>query len=299
MSKQQHTLFEKQPSPWQIDSENDWLAAQVVFAQAPFGPYDYLVPPDQRGSVKPGMRVRVPLGRGNRSVEGYCVSLIASHETRAQGVNVSRLKPVVRAIDPISLVTPNLLKLARWISNRWHCPLGVTLEAIVPVAVRQQSNTREFAFLEIEPNGLLLVDRSKLPPKQKLVLEALRHAGRPMRPQEVAKIAGCTLAPINALRRKGVIRHCSRRLEQQSHALAQPDRVADFKLNADQQMALTEIENSLNGGSAQTILLHGITGSGKTEVYIQAIRRVIEFGRQAIVLVPENQPHTPNASTVL
>ncbi len=108
-----------------------------------------------------------------------------------------------------------------------------------------------------------------------------------MGPGELARAVRCTQAPIVALRRKGLIhartgRVATLRLEETTAA-----REKHLVLNPDQERALRTILDALNSQQHQTILVHGVTGSGKTEVYIQAIQEVIHFGRQAIVLVPE------------
>ncbi|MCA9147613.1 MAG: hypothetical protein KDB05_32810, partial [Planctomycetales bacterium] len=72
MAKQQE-LFDSQPAPWELDEGDDRLVATIVLPEAPFGPFDYAVPESFRSSLHPAMRVRVPLGRGNRTVVGYCV----------------------------------------------------------------------------------------------------------------------------------------------------------------------------------------------------------------------------------
>ena len=145
-SKQQD-LFEKEPPPWELDAQDDWVAASVVFSQPPFGPYDYLVPAGAVNQIQRGARVRVPLGRANRTMEGYCVDLIRATDEQAHSVNRARLKPIHEIVDSKPLLTPELLGLARWISKYYMCQLGTTIEAIVPPGVRDQSGTREIIFL--------------------------------------------------------------------------------------------------------------------------------------------------------
>ncbi len=286
MAKQQ-ALFETQPAPWTLDDQGDWMAVRVVFAQRPYGPYDYALPANLRGRLQPGQRVKVPLGRGNRSIQGYCVALISPQDAMAASVNPTRLKPVTAIVDPRPLIPTGLLQLGQWISDRWHCPLGVTLETIVPVAVREHSNTRETVFLHSDPQITAQLPDLKLSPQQRLALEVLRDSTDALTPAELARAAGCTIGPISALRKKKFVQQSTIRIEQRTHALAPATRLANLQLNVDQQAALHSIEGALERNQHESILLHGITGSGKTEVYIQAIQKVIEFGRQAIVLVPE------------
>ena len=115
----------------------------------------------------------------------------------------------------------------------------------------------------------------------------------PWRPPRAAHAAGvgprCPLlaGPIATLRRKGLIRGQTARVSTARQAEVAVPREEHLKLNADQQKALDAVLAALRSQQHQTLLIHGVTGSGKTEVYIQAIEEVVRYGRQAIVLVPE------------
>ena len=119
------------------------------------------------------------------------------------------------------------------------------------------------------------------------MLRLLAASPRPLTAQQLAARAGCTLAPINELRKKGLIVATVERLRVERAREVVAQREAPHELNADQVAALGAIRDALHAAEHRTILIHGVTGSGKTEVYIQAIEEVVRFGRQAIVLVPE------------
>jgi primosomal protein N' (replication factor Y) (superfamily II helicase) len=127
----------------------------------------------------------------------------------------------------------------------------------------------------------------KLTVKQREVLKVLAEAKTPMAPGELARAARCTESPITSLRRKGLIRSHTGRMAARRPEETIPAREKHLVLNPDQELALRTILDAMNARRHQTILIHGVTGSGKTEVYIQAIQETIHFGRQAIVLVPE------------
>ncbi|MCA9270191.1 MAG: primosomal protein N', partial [Planctomycetales bacterium] len=99
--------------------------------------------------------------------------------------------------------------------------------------------------------------------------------------------ADCTAAPIRQLRQKGLLHGEVRRVEHADHEEKPPPREERHALNDDQQAALSRIAQAMDGRRHETILMHGVTGSGKTEVYIRAIEEAVRYGRQAIVLVPE------------
>jgi len=121
MTRDQQQLFDVEPQPWQLDDMDDWVVARVVFSEAPHGPYDYEIPRDLESNIQPGIRVEVPLGRGNRSIKGYCVDVINALHAKAATVNRRKLKPVSRVLDKQPLIARRLLKLANWISG---APIG-------------------------------------------------------------------------------------------------------------------------------------------------------------------------------
>lgn len=273
-------LFGDESAPWEADDQAEELVATVVFATGPAGEFDYRVPEGLLSQVEPGRRVRVPLGRSNRTVIGYCVAL---------GYKPSgpRRKPVLAVLDPQTLLSPSMLALTRWIAEYYLCPWGVVLESVLPSGVRQQVGTRLATLLSIDPAVRGRIAELKLPPAQRAVLEALAASDQPLTPAQLCRVARCSAAPIAALRRKGLIRSSAERVLAARPLEPPARRQAPWELNAHQKRALAAILDALESRQHRTILIHGVTGSGKTEVYIQAIEHVARFGRQAIVLVPE------------
>ncbi len=281
MSDQQRDLFETEPAPWEVDDQSEILLATVVFAAAPRGEFDYRVPDSLRDRVKPGCRLHVPLGRSNRKIVAYCV------DVRAAKTGTRRLKDVTGVQDEIPLISPPILQMTRWMADYYVCPLGMILETVVPASVRGAAGTRNATLLHVPTGVAARITQLKLPRKQAEALKYLAAAPAPLSPSDLALAVRCTSAPINALRKKGLVHEERRRVHTGDFAAQPAPRTKPLQLNADQQKALAEITDQLNQGTHHTFLLHGITGSGKTEVYIQAIEKLIHFGRQAIVLVPE------------
>jgi primosomal protein N' (replication factor Y) len=281
MSDQQRILFDREPEPWEKDDQENRLVASVVFAEGPGGTFDYLVPDRLAEMVEAGARVRAPLGRGNRWLTGYLVAM----ETRPVGRRP--LKELAGLIDPRSLLNPAMLRLTRWIAEHYLCQWGQVLEAVVPAGVRGRVGTRMVTILSAAPDLAQRLEKSALSAKQRQVLDALLAAAEPMTAAELARVAKVTQAPIAALRHKGLIVARTARLHQRRAEESAVPRAQRWVLNDDQQAALQAILEALHGRRHETVLIHGVTGSGKTEVYIQAIEEVVRFGRQAIVLVPE------------
>ena len=282
----QRSLFDTQPEPWQIDDEDDWLVARVAFADAPFGPYDYSIGSELEPKLKIGVRVSVPFGRSNRAMTGYCIDIINAQHADAASVNRSRLKSIKYIVDDKPIIAADLLQLARWISDYYVCPLGTVIETVVPPGVRDGAGTRDVLFLSLAEELRGKLDQMKLTTKQRAILETLSQGGSDWTSRELAETAGCTPGPISNLRKKGWIVGSTRRVRA-SHAIPREKREQDLELNDDQAVALEQIIAAIEQDRYESFLMHGITGSGKTEVYIRAIQRIVEFGRQAIVLVPE------------
>lgn len=284
---QQQSLFETEPLPWEVDDAAQRLVATVVLATGPQGEFDYLVPSELRNDrardsfVEAGRRLRVPMGKANRLVTGYCVSV------SAKTGGSRRLKSVAAVVDSVSLLSPAILRLTRWMADYYLCPWGQVLEAVVPSGVRGQAGTREVTLLSVPTKVAARLTQLEVTPTQRKVLETLAASAKPLSPPELARIAQCSMGPIQTLRKQGLIERRMERLDT-SHVEEQPvARKPSKELHGDQVKALATILKAFDSGEHETILMHGVTGSGKTEVYIQAIEKAVSFGRQAIVLVPE------------
>ncbi|MGL4512875.1 MAG: replication restart helicase PriA [Lacipirellulaceae bacterium] len=292
MSRQQ-SLFDTAPAEWELAAAARALLATVVFPKGPPGEFDYTVPDamaDERhrdALAEPGRRVRAPLGRGGRLETGYCVAVGQKDVPAGRS-----LKELAAVTDSASLVSPSLLRLARWMAARYLTPLGQVLEAIVPQGVRGGAGTREVTMLRAPTRVAARWGTLELPPKQRAALSALVNAPGPLSVRQVIERAGCTTAPVAALRKAGLVESWVERREHDPAEEAPPlgpstPRAEAKRLNEDQSATLGAILEAVNAPRHETILVHGVTGSGKTEVYLQAIERVVSFGRQAIVLVPE------------
>ncbi len=240
--------------------------------------YDYAFPTGMAGPVA-GQRVMVPFGRGGRRIMGVIVNPVSHPDFSGT------IKPVAEAYSPDLALSESRLQLGRWISEYYLTPLGMVLCAMVPSAVgRHAEKTETVAYLDAER-----IDwPSRLGSRQKKVLDELLEARRqevePIAIERLMRHSGAGRDTINRLAARGLVRLESRPLT--LDVLQEATEGDPFDLNADQQAVMAALEPKLVGGFSTT-LLHGVTGSGKTEVYVRAIRRVVAAGRQAIMLVPE------------
>jgi len=280
MNNKQQSLFDSDPEPWEVDDASEQCVASIVLSDPPFGPFDYAVPNRLQTHIAPGKRVQTPLGRGNRRVTGYCVAVDYKPSQR-------RLKEISSVLDNHPLLTPAMLRLTKWMSTHYLSEWGVTIEAVVPAGVRGQAGTREVTFLSVPPSVLAKMSVLELPPKQAKALQVLAASPRALSPKDLATAAHCGVGVIAGLRKKGLLTAEVRRVQQGDHDIPAEARTERLTLNPGQQQALDAMMSALHEKRHETVLVHGVTGSGKTEIYIRAIEEVLRFGRQAIVLVPE------------
>ncbi len=283
--RDQPVLFETDPPPWELVSTEEVLTASVVFAEAPHGPFDYRIPEALRDLVHAGMRVHVPLGKRKQPLIGWCV------ETKLRMLQGQTLRDVVDAMDAEPLCDSSLVRLVLWISHYYQTPAGVVFDTLVPSGVRAAAGTRQQTFYTPDPKSLddRIVDA--LPTKQRAALRFLIAAARPMTIAQWTVEAECTEGPIRQLLHKGLVCSQSRRVMSQDartpRRIIQAGHEGIETLTDEQEAALKATIAAIDSNEAKTLLLHGVTGSGKTEVYIRAIQHVVRFGRGAIVLVPE------------
>jgi primosomal protein N' (replication factor Y) len=239
--------------------------------------FDYSIPPGLAGQVDVGSRVQVPFGP--RKVLG-CVTALAEESAHA------RLKPIIKVIGAQTLVTPKVLKLARWIADYYCCAPEIALKSVLPEVVRkEQSGWRERLFVRALPSTGEL---PKLPKRQQEIWNIIEER-REMPLQELLELAETTASTIRRLEDRGLIEIATQISERDPYAREHILPSQPLPLNPKQAEALEKIKVATNAvpPSSKTFLLHGVTGSGKTEVYLQAIAHTLEQGKGAIVLVPE------------
>ncbi len=261
-------LFGPAPEPPPPELPPDALAA--VAPEAPVdGLFTYLIPEALRERAVPGVRVKVPFG--GRLVRGTFVERPSGCD-----VDLRKLRPIREVLDPEPVVTDEVLALARWAASYYRASLGEVLAAAVPKAVGERPKPRP-------PAGVRRTDRpveGRLGKVQQRALDLLE--GGPRAASDLRE-AGVASDVLRRLEERGLIE----RVDLEGDASEAPPSAPPPELTAEQRLALSPLLRQIEAGEAGVTLLFGITGSGKTEVYLQAIARVLERGRSAIVLVPE------------
>ena len=266
------------------------IFADIVFDRPLDHAFTYAVPPDLVGKVGVGKRVEASFGKGGKFVSGFCVRV--SDVPPAAGIHV---KSIVRVLDDDALVDEHLMKLTRWMADYYLCSWGHVLHAVVPAGVRENAGTRLAAFVECVPTDQLPNPLPTVTPQQKKVLEVLKAEGQPMESLKLARLAKCGTGVIAGLIKKKLVRKFNERIETEAAKGIAPSPPTPLPagegrrivLNPDQVRVWLQIQSTLQSGGYKPFLLHGVTGSGKTEIYLRAIEEIVKQGKEAIVLVPE------------
>ncbi|HKG37072.1 MAG TPA: primosomal protein N' [Solirubrobacterales bacterium] len=254
----------------------------LTTARALRGPFDYHLPEKMAG-VGVGSVLRVPFGR--RRILGVVVDL-----AEASDLPPERLAEPVEALE--AGAPPDLVRLGLWVAREYCSTPSRGLQLVLPPgtgAAGQRVRSRQELRGEITPAGLGALEGSeRLGHRQRAVLETLQHEGE-VAAARLAAVAGADRAALRRLEDRGLIatRRSAVRRRPPSPNLAGAPSAPD--LNAEQRVAVAALTAALDGdaGAQREVLLHGVTGSGKTEVYLAAVEAALARGRGAIVLVPE------------
>ncbi len=242
-------------------------------------PFSYLVPEGVR--LVPGTRVRVPLGR--RQVDGLVVEL-----SETSDVPPEKLKPLIRPLEDYPAVLPAMLALAREMADRAHCPLSETLRLMLPAAMRAgraQVKRDAFAQLCAGVNASEAASAQGRSQKRATLLLMLSDGEA----HAVAKLAELVASPRDALKQladAGLVNLFEREVFRAPYGDMQAARTEAPPLTDEQRDALAVMLPALREGKG-AFLLNGVTGSGKTEVYLALAREALALRKSAIILVPE------------
>ena len=265
--------------------------AKIAVAAATYWvdrPYDYLVPPEIQDKALPGVRVYVPFSRGNRRSEGVILALSDHSE-------YDKLKPISAVLDDAPVLSPEQIKLALFMRERFFCTVYSAIKAMLPAGLwfdgegrrKIGDKTIEMARLCLPPEeASLIASRKRLrSPNQANLLELL-CSFECLPSQELLRFTGASRQSLKALVKAELVelfqREAFRRPE-----IHLGEREALPVLNQEQQRAFDGISALTMSGESAAALLFGVTGSGKTSVYIHLIMEQLNRGKSAILLVPE------------
>src|SRR5512133_648759 len=259
------------------------MLVEVAVAAAVRGTFTYRVPAELDGSIAVGQRVSVPFGRSRRAT-GYVLGFPSAAPDRVA------LRDVLGVLEPFPLFTREVLDLVRWAEEYYLAAPGELYRAALPPGLNARAGAAaprrrgvEFASAASGAAGALSA-LSRRARAQHAVLEYVLARGRIPVEELRAAFPSCRPA-LSALRDKGLVQLDTEQPVPSGAVL--PGSAEALSLTSEQSAALGAITAALEARTFATLLLHGVTGSGKTEVYLRAIERARAQGRGALVLVPE------------
>ncbi|MGN7310360.1 primosomal protein N' [Alkalicoccobacillus gibsonii] len=301
--------------------------------------FDYLIPSHLAEIIQPGMRVVVPFGP--RQIQGFVLDVTETSD-------VSRLKAIDEVLDPVPVLTDELLKLGKWLAEKTICFQISAFQAMLPAAlktavikeihlktdvsllqpmlhtlfsekscvlwkeavealggqlgvlrkamesgqlavhyvVKEKGKKKTEKWVRLHPEG----DETLVKPtahKQKELIRYLSERNEPIKSQELLQLTQSTRAVLKSLIDKGLIEEWDKETYRDPFQGIDVPTSPPLPLTDEQQQAFSSIKQSIDETKSETFLLHGVTGSGKTEIYLQTIDLVLKQGKEAIMLVPE------------
>ncbi len=338
------------------------MVVKVALAAATYAidrPYSYRIPAELMERIRPGMRVMVPFGAGNRRCDGIVLAITPQSDEM-------RLKSVLSLLDDEPVLDQDGIRLALWVRDQWFCTVYEAVRAMLPAglwfslqdvwkiadgvdkekaydAAGNSGNasmlldilysngggveigrlreafgakdpnpalklladqgiltletsasrgvgdkTEQVASLAVSPEEALaqVEPKRKRAPLQYSVIELLAGIGSASS-REICYFTGASSATLHSLAKKGLVSLAQREVLRRVRSAVETAPAAPIELNEEQQQAYDGLRELLDAGNPSAALLYGVTGSGKTQVYLKLIHQVLEEGRTAMVLVPE------------
>lgn len=248
----------------------------------------YLVPKELEPKISKGSMVRVPLR--SSTATGVVMEICDNPPQREEKFSLKRIYALVQ---PEPVLTQDLIKLSLWMREYYGCGLQAIFESLIPSIVRIGKGALELKEVSVVklPGADELEKLSRRAPQQAKICSFLKNYKEPILKSALIKMTGVGAQAIDALSKKGVIKQQAREVVRSAFDddLSSAELVSPVPhiLNGEQQKALDDINLDIESGEFKTRLLYGVTGSGKTEVYMRAMKSVLENGGSCVFLVPE------------
>jgi primosomal protein N' (replication factor Y) len=252
--------------------------------------FTYRLTPEQSSDAKLGARIKVPFGR--KIITAYIVAL---HDALPTNTDLAEadIKDAANLVDLEPVSTAEILQLARWVADYYASPLGEVIKATLPPGINPppqgsfvKAKLRRFVRLRATDSK-----PEKITDKQQRVLDLLADVDSSqqgsMALQSLLKEAAVGAATVSSLEKKGLVEIFDEAVRRDPLAHASSLPVEDYTLTSAQAAVLESIKQQVDEETYGAFLLHGVTGSGKTEIYIRAMRAALARGRSAMMLVPE------------
>jgi primosomal protein N' (replication factor Y) (superfamily II helicase) len=255
---------------------------RVIIDRAIHRELDYAVPEGLMERVGVGSRVRVPF----RDKSALATVVAITEQSEAKGI-----RTIEAVVGEAPILSEQLLELGRWISAYYCCPIETVMRSLLPQVIRRaEIGWKKQLF--VQPGRKIaneeLEKLRRRAPRQAELLETILRLEAPARASQLLRQTSLDNQTLRALEKRGLVELREEAVLRDPHADEQFIATSNLILNQEQTHALKEITQALDSPEkSRPILLHGVTGSGKTEIYLQAIRAALERECTAIVLVPE------------
>lgn len=245
--------------------------------------FQYLVPPEMAAQVEAGKRVRIPFGNGGREITGYVIGL-----SREPKIEVSRIKPILAVEEQGMEIESRLISLAAWIARNYGSTMNQALKTVLPVKEKAAAREKKYICLKADPKvcDSLLEEyvRKHYRAKERLMRALLQK--KTLEYSAAVKEMKISREAVKSFEREGLVSIERER----DYRTPLPRRISPEEkavLSEEQQQAVKDILEEWESDAPRPCLIKGVTGSGKTQVYMELISHVLERGRQVILLIPE------------
>lgn len=242
--------------------------------------FDYKIPEKLEDIITIGSRVLVPFANFKTLEQGYVIKIKQNTEFEVKEIACLEEK-----------LSEEKIKLARWMARKYFCNVSECIKLMLTpgtkskdIEKRLQDKKINFVYMGVSENDIDI--NSLRGEKQKKAIEfIMKNQGLTI--PEIMNFSGVSRETINSLVKKGYIEIKQEKVDRNPLLLKKSNESKKLKLTEEQELALEKVENSIEEKKFKEFLLYGVTGSGKTEVYMQLIEKVIKNGKSAILLVPE------------
>ncbi len=246
--------------------------------------FDYAIPQSLEERLCVGMRVLVPFGHSNRKVDGVVVGI-------SEKSQYARLKEISGIIGKEAVCSPWILELCLWISRKYFCSLYQAIRLAMPPGTMSGMHEKSVKSAKLlisrdEAFGAAEELRQKGATAQAKIIEALIMSDS-LPTAKLVREKGGNYDAIKSLEKKGFIALENRQIERKAYDENKYVKTIAYKPTPEQKTVIDYLYKAIDEENIEKILLRGVTGSGKTEVFLQAIEKVIKMGKNAIMLVPE------------